>query len=96
MALPDIQSATEMITAFFTAVIALATLWLVRSTVRMARVTVQADLLERLIARWDSSEMCSRRAGLARSLQGKRANDGLGSIPESRIEGVVDSYPADS
>jgi len=92
MALPDIQSTTEMITAFFTAVIALATIWLVRSTVRMMRVTVQADLLERLIARWDSSEMCNRRAVLARSLQEKRANHGLGPIPESRIEGVVDFF----
>ena len=44
MALPDIiQSAAGVITAGFTA-----------STVRMARTTVQADLLERLITRWGS------------------------------------------
>ena len=58
----------EMLTAVFTAVIALATVWLARETVKAARMTVQANLCEHYIERWESIYMRQRRAHLAAKL----------------------------
>jgi hypothetical protein len=87
---PDFRSA-EFATALFTAVIAFATIWLARNTVRAATVTMQADLLERLIARWDSAPMRSRRAVLARSLRERRKVE-IGAIPGSKDKVVVEFF----